>query len=354
MRLDERFAAFKRVPAPDLWSEVEFREGAPQPTRGISGWRRLGIALAALAMGTAAVVLVVRAFSPQRRPDVRTTPSASNGVIAYSRIGGQPAFWTIRPDGSDATKIGVDVPGSVDVPSWSPDGSRITFGVNSFDAPHPEGGNWDVYVANADGSAPTRLTNDHVDHSPVWSPDGKLIAYVFGSGDDQQIRVMNADGSNTRELTSGRGLHFFPSWSPDGSQIAFVAFDGTDSDIYVMNADGSGTRRLTDDPSHEDAPAWSPDGRLIAFTSEGDARDPGVYTISADGSGVAQVAHDPDPANLGIAWSPDGTKMALVSIRGPGYDRNIYILDVASRVLTPIGQPGAYFGVSWQPVRATP
>lgn len=355
MRLDERFATFKRAPAPDLWPEVERRERAPEPTPGTSGWRRLGIAAAALAIGTAAVVLVVHAFPPQRRTDVGTTPSASNGVIAYSPIGEQRVFWTIRPDGSDVMKIRVDVPGSVDVPSWSPDGSKIAFAVNSDDGPHPKGGNWDIYVANADGSAPTRLTSDEVDHSPAWSPDGELIAYVSGYGEDQQIRVMNADGSNTRELTTDRGLHLFPSWSPDGSEIAFVAFDGTDSNIYVMDADGSGTRRLTRDPSHEDAPAWSPDGRLIAFTSEGGDRDPGVYTISADGTGgVAQLAHDPDPANLGIAWSPDGTKMALVSIRGPGYDRNVYVLDVASRVLSAIGQPGAYFGVSWQPVRASP
>lgn len=354
MRLDERFATFEQMPAPDLWPEIERRERAPGSTPRTSGWRRLGIAAAALAIGTAAVVFVVHAFTPQRRPDIRTTPIAANGVIAYSPIGEQHVFWTIRPDGSDATRILVDVPGSVDVPSWSPDGSKIAFGVNSYDEPHSKGGNWDIYVANADGSAPTRLTSDQVDHSPIWSPDGELIAFVSGYGEDQQIRVMNADGSNTRELTSDRGSHFFPSWSPDGGQIAFVAFDGTDSNIYVMDADGSGTHRLTDDPSHEDAPAWSPDGRLIAFTSEGGARDPGVYTMSADGTGVTQLAQDPDPANLGIAWSPDGTKMALVSIRGPGYDRNVYVLDVASRVLTPIGQPGAYFGVSWQPVRATP
>ena len=161
---------------------------------------------------------------------------------------------------------------------------------------------------------------------------------------------MNADGSDTRELTSDQGPHLFPSWAPDGSQIAFVTFDGTNANVYVMNADGSGARRLTNDPSHEDAPAWSPDGSLIAFTSEGGARAPGVYAMSPDGTGVTELTHDPDPANLSIAWSPDGAKMALVSLRGPGFDHNIYVLDLASRAVDYRRPLGVYSGVSWQPV----
>jgi hypothetical protein len=353
MKLDERIEAFKRTPAPDLWPDIERRQPVAGPTPGASGWRRLGIAAAALAIGAAAVILVERTYPRHVDTAQPTKPTAANGVIAYAPIGEQHVFWTMSPDGSRETKVRVDVPGFVSVPSWSPHGSKIAFAVNSYDDPHPEGGYWDIYVANADGSSPQRLTNDRVDHSPAWSPDGTRIAYVNGYGDDQQIRVMNADGSDVRELTSDHGLHIFPTWSPDGSQIAYVAFDGTNANIYVMNADGSGSHQVTDDPAHEDAPAWSPDGRLIAFTSEGGTRDPGIYTMSPDGTGVTQWAHDPDPANLGIAWSPDGTKLALVSIRGPGYDRNVYVLDVASREVTTIGQPGAYFGVSWQPVSAT-
>ena len=72
--------------------------------------------------------------------------------------------------------------------------------------------------------------------------------------------------------------------------------------------------------------------------------------MSPDGTGVTELTHDPDPANLSIAWSPDGAKMALVSLRGPGFDHNIYVLDLASRAVTIVGQPGAYSGVSWQPV----
>lgn len=350
MKLDERIEGFKRTPAPDLWPEIERREPITELAPAAAGWRRLAVVAAALAIGAAAVILVVRTYPRHEAVVQPSNPTFANGVIAYAPIGEQQVFWTISPDGSENTKVPVDVPGFVSVPSWSPDGSEIAFAVNSYDDPHPEGGNWDIYVAGASGSDPQRLTTDHVDHSPAWSPDGTQIAYVHGYGDDQQIWVMNADGSGMRELTSSHGFHSFPTWSPDGTQIAYVAFDGTNANIYVMNADGSGSHRVTDDPAHEDAPAWSPDGRLIAFTSEGGSRDPGIYTMSPDGTGVTELAQDPDPANLGIAWSPDGAKMALVSIRGPGYDRNIYVLDLASRVVTTVGQPGAYSGVSWQSV----
>jgi hypothetical protein len=270
---------------------------------------------------------------------------ATNGVIAYSSISEHQIFWTIHPDGSDRTRVHVDVPGFVGVPSWSPDGTRIVFDVNAFDDPHPKGGNYDIYLARADGSEPTRLTSEKVDHSPVWSADGTRIAFVHGWG-DQQIRVMNADGSDPHQIAEGS----FPSWSPDGTKIAFVVFDGSSSDIYLMNTDGSNVQRLTNSPAHENKPAWSPDGRRIAFTSDGDG-DAGIYAISPDGTGRTELLDDPDPANLGFAWSPDGTKIAVVSIRGPGNDRNVYVLNVATGELTPIGERGAFYGPSWQPLR---
>ena len=195
-------------------------------------------------------------------------------------------------------------------------------------------------MANADPSESERLTTDHVDHSPAWAPDDQQIVYVYGYGDNQQIRVMNADGSDMRELTSSTGS----TASRPGHQadpIAYVAFDGTNANIYVMNANGPGSHRVTSiRPTR-----MPPPGRPTVVSSRSRAKeglgDSGISTMSPDGTGVTEWAHDPDPANLGIARSPDGTKAALVSIRGPGNDRNVYVLDVASRELVTLGQPGA-------------
>src|SRR5206468_10777661 len=82
--------------------------------------------------------------------------------------------------------------------------------------------------------------------------------------------------------------------------------------------------------------------------------DPGIYTMAPDGTSVTELLHDPDPANLGFAWSPDGTKMAVVSITGPGYDRTVRVLDLATGRLASISEPGAWYGPSWQPLPASP
>jgi hypothetical protein len=172
--------------------QEELSGRTPRGAAETTGWRRIGVVAAALTIAAAAMILVLRAF-PRDEASVPSNPIPVNGVIAYAPIGEQGIYWTINPDGSEKTKVAVDVPGFVGVPSWSPDGSEIAFAVNSYVDPHPEGGNWDIYVARADGSDPQRLTTDGVDHSPAWSPDGTQIAYVNGYGDDQQIRVMITD-----------------------------------------------------------------------------------------------------------------------------------------------------------------
>ena len=98
---------------------------------------------------------------------------------------------------------------------------------------------------------------------------------------------MDADGSDTRRLTSTKDDDSQPTWSPDGKRIVFAR--GASGRLFVMNADGSGARRVTDELAEETEPAWSPDGRWIAYVQ----KDPGssireLWLVRPDGSRSAR------------------------------------------------------------------
>ena len=225
-------------------------------------------------------------------------------------------------------------------PVWSPDGRRI-----AFDSKRD--GNWEVYVMNADGTGVTRLTfNDAVDGSPSWSPDGRRIAFDSKRDGNLEIYVMNADGSGVTRLTHNPADDGYPSWSPDGRRIAFDSKRDGNREIYVMNADRSGVTRLTYNGAADLTPAWSPDGRRIAFDSKRDGNLE-IYVMNADGTGVTRLTHN--PADDGHpSWSPDGRRIAFASKRDGNLE--IYVMNADGSDVTRLTYNGArdLFAV-WSP-----
>lgn len=176
-------------------------------------------------------------------------------------------------------------------------------------------GDEEIYVVNADGSNLKNLTeNLFLDVDPSWSPDGNRIAFISERGEVDDIYVMNADGSNPQRITNNSYVqytHFSnPHWSPDGNKLLFLLSTGQGMDFYTINYDGSDLQRLTDDSNYKHNSVWSPDGGMIAAFFSSSDRYEDVYVMNADGANrrrlTSQTRHD-NCENLD--WSPDGTKI---------------------------------------------
>jgi len=123
--------------------------------------------------------------------------------------------------------------------------------------------------------------------TPVPSPtsldiEGE-IAFVSDRDGGYQIYLMNADGTDVRQLTHGPGENAKPAWSPDGSQIAFTSDRDGNREIYIMQSDGSGQLNFTRYPGDDHSPAWYPDGSAIAFVNNFEGSDEAVV-LNLDGT----------------------------------------------------------------------
>jgi len=256
------------------------------------------------------------------------SPDGSRVAFSSDRDGDVGLF-LMGDDGSNPTWVASS--GFLTYPTWSPDGKKIAFTSSLEDYS-------EIYVIDADGTDLTRLTyqleGTPVDNAmPAWSPDGTKIAFSTFSGGEcnDDIWVMNSDGSNRVNLT-GRFVgeqecfaidydapeDYEPAWSPDGTKIAFGSDRNGEQEIYVMNADGTNPVQLSqaDDGDGEHiSPTWSPDGTEIAFLSGDFDDEEGAYEIfiiRSDGSSFAELVDQPAAGGWGtISWSHFGTATVI-------------------------------------------
>jgi len=122
-------------------------------------------------------------------------------------------------------------------------------------------------------------------------------------GFNEDIYIMNEDGTGVQRLTTHPGQDLAPSFSPDGTKIVFVTHRDTDTALYTMNADGTNQTRLTTGLDYAHWPNWCSNGKIV-FTSPFPG---GIASINPDGTGFQQIVIDSTASNP--SCSPDGTKI---------------------------------------------
>jgi Tol biopolymer transport system component len=225
-----------------------------------------------------------RRLTRRRGPEFDPSWSPDGRRIAYrdSRhgINRNDEIYVINADGTHARNL-TRSPYNEWSPSWSSDGELIAF----YSA--------ELYVMRPDGTRARPITRVEGEY-PSWSADGQRIAFMSaqpgarGGDPNYDVFVANRDGSGLRQLTDWPGEDGWPAWSPDGSSIAFSTTHGPDGRgryrLYVMDADGSHKRLITRGVSGG-FPVWSPDGNAIMFSDDEDH----LWVARPDGSGLRKL-----------------------------------------------------------------
>ena len=206
--------------------------------------------------------------------------SLNEGTIYFSsKQSGGFELYSMGINGKNQQRLTKNI-GSLYAPELSPNGEWVVFtnNGNGLWLMHPDGEN-------------AHHISDRDDIDPNWSWDGSMIAFASSRVGERQLFIMNADGSNIRQVTNLNNMGGRSTWSPDGTKLAFYRGPVADHDIYVINVDGTGLVQLTNGGDNL-APSWSPDGNWIAFTSFRDGNNE-IYIMHPDGTGITRLTNSP-------------------------------------------------------------
>ena len=269
---------------------------------------------------------------PSEPPKLHSLARTAKLSFQSNRDVASGEIYTITPGGTPTRTTFSN--GSGD-PAYSPDGGKIAFVSNN-----------QVFVMNADGSGRRQVTTSPTAKTdPAWSADGTRIAYVSNSFDvdmqtDLEIWSIRAEGTGRTQLTSNTFPDTQPAWSPLGDRIAFVSArtGDTDRNVYVMDSDGANQQSITPNSppgcssncyqGHDDDPSWSPDGSKIAYI-HGDLPAggglPDIWMMDPNGDNRINVSNSNTVSYAQPAWSPRGDR--FVAVGATDTNRNIYVMD---------------------------
>ena len=210
----------------------------------------------------------------------------------------------------------------------------------------------DPGTSQATGEA-VRLTKDSdFDHSwPMWSPDGRYIAYT---GPDA-LRVMSVDGSNDRELTTlNRGIHQY-AWAPDSDHIYFVdRRPESGNGVYSISLSMKELKPILLDPEIMGHPDVSPDGKHLAFVKGLQTQQNfHIYMADIDGKNVRQLTFENVSKVVYPAWAPDGKQLAFYKYGAGDRKTSLWVLNVddgrLANVFEGMNSEHSFWDPAWSP-----
>jgi Tol biopolymer transport system component len=188
-----------------------------------------------------------------------------------------------------------------------------------------------IYEANPDGSDLKPLTTGPAYHAEcAYSHDGLSIVYASNESGSMNLYVMDADGSNPRQIT--HTTHCYnggPFFSPDSSKILYRADREVPHylQIFAIDSDGSNDIQLTDNTAVNWAPYWHPSGRMIAYTTSLHGhRHYEIYMLDLESQQHYRITHNENFDGLPV-FSPTGNRLMWTSKRGPDQTCQLFIAD---------------------------
>jgi Tol biopolymer transport system component len=232
-------------------------------------------------------------------------------------------------------------------PMFSSDGKKIAFESNRT-------GNFEIYTINADGTDIKQLTYDTAfDGTPAWSPDGKKIVFASERDNDPEIYIMNADGSNQKRLTNIKGDDSHPKFTPDGKKIIFCSAKSTPDlsvdwskqwiEIFTMNPDGTDIQQISHLKAVSTFPDLSPDGKKIVFRKVTQEAGFNWDLSNSERNSEIFVMNSDGTNSINVSnnaafdgwpqWTPDGKILFASNRNGPANTSQIFIVDADSKNL---------------------